>query len=174
MSQHNPKKIWLISDEHYNHEKMLQYQNRPFTDTKEYQHHMREWHNEMVQPDDHVFHLGDYMFTDNWKQLAQLLRKFNGIHHLIIGNHDRLYIWDYVEAGFMSVHTSMKLGELWLVHDPAPAGVFKDVNWVHGHLHSAGLNIAKNTYNVSVEMHDYRPVNFAKIVDYFKDNEQKM
>jgi calcineurin-like phosphoesterase family protein len=158
--------IYLISDEHYFHEKIIQYCTRPFKDTKEYQYNMIKWHNEIVTSDDTVYHLGDFALTDNWKQVQTILNKLNGNHHLIIGNHDWLYIWNYIEAGFQSVHTSFQLEDFTLIHDPAVAGVLRDKKWIHGHTHGLGRKLNNNSYCVSVEISDYRPVSF----DYVKEN----
>lgn len=159
--------IWLISDEHYFHERMLEYQRRPWTRTKEQIHAMVNWHNELVAPEDTVWHLGDLCFTENWRELWHLLKKLNGRHHMVFGNHDWMYIWNYIEAGIISAHTSFQLEDYILVHDPAVAGVLTDKKFIHGHVHSAGLQIAPNCYNVSVEMHNYRPVNFKDIKKVF-------
>lgn len=165
--------IYLTADEHYNHEKIIQYCTRPFKDTKEYKHNMIKWHNEIVEPNDTVYHLGDFYFGDNWKDMATILNKLNGRHHLIIGNHDWMYIWNYIEAGFISVHTSLTIpfrtfdnglsSEVTLVHDPAVAGVLRDKFFIHGHTHGLGQRLNKNSFCVSVECIDYKPINLKDI-----------
>ena len=155
--------IYLVADEHYNHEKILQYTGRPFKDTKEMQHELIKRHNSIVCKDDTVWHLGDVFFGDNWKQLAAILTRLNGKHHLCVGNHDKLGIWNYIEAGFISAHTSYQLEDFILVHDPAIAGVIRDKIFIHGHTHNLGTKLSNNTYCVSVECHNYYPVNIDTI-----------
>lgn len=155
--------IWLTSDEHYGHEKILQYCSRPFKDTREMQHELIKRHNSVVCKDDIVWHLGDVFWGDNWNQLASILKRLNGTHHLILGNHDHMSVWNYLEAGFVSVHTSIKIDDLNLVHDPAVAGVIRDKIFIHGHTHGLGKMLSNNTYCVSVELHDYYPVNLETI-----------
>ena len=159
--------IWFTSDEHYNHAKILHLCNRPFPDIANMKHELIKRHNSIVDKDDITYHIGDFMFSDNWREVAQVLNRLNGSHVLCIGNHDWIYVWNYVEAGFGSVHTSLELDGYIMTHDPAIAGVLKHLDFIHGHVHGLALNIAPNCYNVSVEMHNYTPVNFETIKEYF-------
>ncbi len=82
---------FFTSDTHFSHARIIELSNRPFRDVQ----HMNEmliknW-NDRVGPDDHVYHLGDVAlgsFEDSIKCVARL----NGIKHLVVGNHDRLFI----------------------------------------------------------------------------------
>lgn len=159
--------IWVTSDEHYGHEKILQYCNRPFKDTKEMQYELIGRHNEVVKPDDIVWHLGDIFWGDNWKQLAAILKRLNGTHHLVLGNHDRMSVWNYLEAGFVSAHTSAPLGNFTMIHDPAVAGVLTHKLFIHGHTHSMGKQLADNTFCTCVEVNDYYPVSYSEILNAF-------
>jgi calcineurin-like phosphoesterase family protein len=158
--------VYLTSDQHFGHGKIIQYGDRPFKDIQEMKHEIITRHNRVVTDSDTVIHLGDICFASNWVDVAQILKRLKGTHHLILGNHDRIHVWDYVEAGFQSVHTSWLLEDFILVHDPAIAGVLDTSHkFIHGHVHQLGLRLAPNCYNVSVEMHDYYPVSFNKIKD---------
>ncbi len=44
--------------------------------------------NETVSSDDVVYNLGDLSFAHDCKQIENVLRRLNGTHHLIYGNHD--------------------------------------------------------------------------------------
>lgn len=162
-------KVWLLADQHYHHSNILGFRTdsgrsqRPFQTCSEMHRVMISRHNEVVSKTDTVWHLGDFSFAKNWKEVAAIVHCLNGTHHLVAGNHDLLRIWDYLEAGFSSVHTSYELEGFNLVHDPAPAGVLKDKLWIHGHTHQLGLRLSINTYCVSVEMHDYYPVALERI-----------
>lgn len=168
--------IFLISDEHYYHQNMLLFREhdeklRPFRTTDEMHRHIKRKHNEVVAPGDTVYHLGDFAYgpgAKSWQQVQAVLSGLNGKHHLIMGNHDHVKPFDYVEAGFQSVHTSLVLEDFLLIHDPAIAGVRKDLKIIHGHTHSLGLRLNPNTYCVCVEMHDYYPVDFNKIKEVFQ------
>ena len=86
---------WFTSDEHIHHRNAwLGWGNpekaRPFNSLD----HMREGllanHNEVVQPGDRVFHLGD-MFWDNAteEECFNYVRRLNGTHYYIRGNHEK-------------------------------------------------------------------------------------
>ncbi len=176
--------IWFVSDEHYYHHNMLMHResspqtpeaSRKFRTTDEMHRHIKKKHNERVTNEDTVYHLGDFAYGPGAKTVGQiegLLRGLNGTHILVLGNHDHLKPFDYVEAGFVSVHTSLMLDEFLLIHDPAVAGVLTDLKVIHGHTHSLGLRLALNTYSVSVEMHNYYPVNLDAIKDDFYKRER--
>lgn len=153
-------KVFMLSDHHFKHEAIALYTNRPFKLTREMNKYMIEKHNSVVAPEDITYFLGDFCFTHVWKDVEGILKQLNGTKILILGNHDHVKPFDYVEAGFMSVHTSCKLEEYLLIHDPAVAGVFPDMKVIHGHVHGLGVKLSDNTFNVSVEMHDYTPVHF--------------
>ena len=161
-------KTYLISDTHHGHEKILQYCSRPFKDTKEMTYEIITRHNKVVTNDDVVWHLGDIFWGDNWKQLAGIMKRLNGkSHHLVLGNHDHMNAFNYVEAGFTSVHTSFMLEDFLLIHDPAVFGVIKNLKGIHGHTHDLSLQLSKNTFCVCVELHNYTPVDFEYIKKFF-------
>lgn len=131
---------------------------------------IKKKHNEVVAKDDIVYHLGDFAYgpgAKSWQQIESLLKVLNGSHHLILGNHDHIKTFDYVEAGFCSVHTSLQIEDYFLIHDPAVAGVLKGLKIIHGHTHGLGLRLSPDTYSVCVEMHDYYPVSFDTIKEAF-------
>jgi calcineurin-like phosphoesterase family protein len=176
--------IWLTSDEHYYHHNMLMHREsspqmeahaRKFRTTDEMHRHIKKRHNKVVGEDDVVYHLGDFAYgpgAKSWQQIAGLLSGLKGTHHLILGNHDHIKPFDYVEAGFVSVHTSLQLEDYLLIHDPAVAGVLTDLKVIHGHTHSLGLRLSDNTFSVCVEMHDYYPVRLEAIADDFYSRER--
>ncbi len=162
-------KTYFTSDLHFCHEKIISYCSRPFQNSKEMDFKLIENWNSIVEENDIVYILGDIFFGDNWKNLTNKLNRMKGTKHLILGNHDRLNPWDYIEAGFTSLHTSMTYEDFILIHDPSAATGPKYLKWIHGHIHNMALNIAPNCFNVSVEMHGYKPVNFEIIREYFKN-----
>lgn len=167
--------VWFTSDEHYYHHNILMHRGsapqadpheRKFRTTDEMHKVLYKRHNEVVSPDDTVYHLGDFAYgpgAKSWQQINELVKRLNGTHHLIMGNHDHLDPFKYIEAGFTSVHTSLSLDGIILIHDPAAAGVFVDKNFIHGHTHNLGKRLSYNTYCVCVELTDYYPVKETEI-----------
>ena len=87
-------KIFVISDTHFCHENILKFTQhtgkmlRNFHDTTEMDECMiRRW-NEVVQPEDKVYHLGD-VYIGSQKRADNILRRLNGHKRLILGNHDK-------------------------------------------------------------------------------------
>lgn len=79
--------IFFSSDEHFSHANILKYCNRPFKDAEAMDNEMIRAHNAIVQEGDLVYHLGDFTFKP--KNFAfNILRRLNGKHFFIRGNHD--------------------------------------------------------------------------------------
>lgn len=83
--------IFFTSDTHFGHARIIELSNRPFRDVKHMNEELvRRW-NDVVGPEDKVFHMGDVAlgaFEDSMSYVAQL----NGYKVLVEGNHDRTFI----------------------------------------------------------------------------------
>lgn len=79
---------WLTSDTHYGHEKIIAYCNRPYSSAAEMNFDFARRWNEIVAPEDLVYHLGDFAMgdPDSWPKYRATL---NGRIILVRGNHDR-------------------------------------------------------------------------------------
>jgi calcineurin-like phosphoesterase family protein len=128
-------------------------------------------HNELVKEEDVVYHLGDFSMvgSDNPQYYRRVMKKYRPVkeRHLILGNHDQLKPWSYVELGFTSVHTSLWLDkDTLLSHDPA---VFQfgcqALTGICGHIH--GLWKVLNTWiiNVGVDVWEFKPVSLDEITE---------
>lgn len=83
--------FWFTSDTHFGHERIIELCNRPFRDADHMNDEIvRRW-NEVVAPDDTVFHLGDVALGKIDDSLAQVGR-LNGYKVLVNGNHDRPFM----------------------------------------------------------------------------------
>ena len=76
-----------ISDLHFGHSNVLNFDHRPFADRDEMDRVMISLWNSRVSADDHVYIVGDFCYrsgnTADW-----YLRQLKGHKHLVIGNHD--------------------------------------------------------------------------------------
>ena len=81
--------IWITSDWHFYHSKSFLYEPRGFKNTYEMSEAIIQRHNEVVQPDDDVFCLGDCMLNDNDAGI-RAIKQLKGRLHIIRGNHDSL------------------------------------------------------------------------------------
>lgn len=167
---------WVISDTHFSHaNSWLKFKNpdgsplRPFTSNEEMDNTMVERWNEVVKPQDHVYHLGDVAIA---KRGLENLKRLNGHIRLIRGNHDIFKDQVYRDAGVEQIHgVRVFVDKFILSHIPLHPNCVTHrfrVN-VHGHLHNNqvtldGTNEPDVRYLcVCVEQVDYRPVNFDEV-----------
>lgn len=162
--------IWFISDTHFGHENIIKYENRPFTDTKEMDNFLIKNWNSVVKNGDKVFHLGDLVFKGDKIKSTELIVKLNGDITLIKGNHDNHSNNWYRDCGIKEVYDYPILwNEFYILsHRPIYINKFTPFVNVHGHIHTAkyvceGCNNQEGHFNVSVEVIDYKPINFEEI-----------
>lgn len=112
---------WFTSDTHFGHARIVELSDRPFQDVQ----HMNEmliknW-NDVVAPEDFVYHLGDVALGPIEDSLA-LIKRLNGTKIHITGNHDRNFaggkkskgmtpeVWhfEYRKYGFAATRPEIK------------------------------------------------------------------
>lgn len=78
---------YYISDLHFGHKNVINFDKRPFETVEEMEHVIITNWNKKVKNSDIVYILGDFCFKSptEWIRLLSIL---NGEKHLIIGNHD--------------------------------------------------------------------------------------
>jgi calcineurin-like phosphoesterase family protein len=164
--------IWVTADHHFGHKNIAKYENRP----DDWERLAVERWNEVVNPGDLVYHLGDFSFMSPAASRV-IMNLLNGHVVVVIGNHDsnrnRL-----IRAGAEEVYGTRhgaKYGEdqfyllvksndgrvVALSHAPLaslPKAAY--LNY-HGHIHSN--DYPEGMYkpwhrNVSVDVTDYRPI----------------
>ncbi len=158
--------IYFTADLHFDHDNIIRYCDRPFNSRNHMNAALISKWNSIVTPEDKVFVLGDYSLTDNKQQIKKWTSKLNGEKHLILGNHDMLKAFDYVDCGFSSVHTALQLEDnIFLAHDPAIKTALPKDSWLlHGHIHNLWKeNINKKLINVGVDVWDYKPVSIETL-----------
>lgn len=137
---------------------------------------MRNWHN-VVDWEDTILHLGDIAFgskseINGW---ANLIRNLPGKKYLVKGNHDhsssmKIYkdIFEVVDP-FVQDFSDTKF---FFSHYPDhPIDEEWDIN-VHGHIHnnplggdfSPMIDLQKIYENVSIEVTNYSPIRFSRIL----------
>lgn len=160
--------MFITADEHYGHKNIIRYCERPFKNAKEQDRVLIENHNSVVGEGDMVYHLGDFsmMNKDEFVKLKKITNKLNGIHRLILGNHDQLTPGQYLSAGFDSVHTSLELQGIFLGHDPILFQFSDRLMMLCGHVHNWWRRCKDGPIiNVGVDVWDYTPVLFEKALE---------
>ncbi|MGV1037053.1 MAG: metallophosphoesterase [Candidatus Nanopelagicales bacterium] len=113
---------WFTSDQHFGHANIIRYCDRPFDSTDAMDAELIERYNSVVAPTDEVWWLGDVAMGNAQETLSNVAQ-CNGVKHLIVGNHDRVFArphakrqpsakWDviYRDVGFTSIiHAPMPM-----------------------------------------------------------------
>lgn len=158
--------IFIISDTHFSHENIYQFFNydrtkmRPWDNAEDADNYMIEKWNEIVKPNDKVYHLGDV--GSNRNKLDIIMPKLNGRKILIKGNHDKFKPKFYLQH-FKDIRGCHNLDNYLLTHIPIHTeskDKFK-LN-IHGHVHANSLT-DKWYYNACVEVNNYAPIPFEEI-----------
>jgi calcineurin-like phosphoesterase family protein len=165
--------IWLTSDTHFGHANIIAYSNRPYADVEAMNADLTRRWNEVVAPDDTVYHLGDFAMglPDLWPGYRASL---NGAIVLVRGNHDRhlrrvvdaMNLVDVVE----NVVVQIDGVRCWLNHYPPTPdrrGVVKRPPSpapyelaLCGHVHDA-WRVHDGVVNVGVDVWGFMPIRVA-------------
>ena len=173
-------KVFFTSDTHFGHSNIIKYCQRPFNSAE----HMDEvlinnW-NEVVSPQDIVFHLGDFCFGSD-KEWIKILQRLNGTKYLILGNHDlkKIANSNQIKDYFADINMQMRVvvdkQKMLLNHYPFLCfeGGYQNVWQLFGHVHSSKhstgidkerlVHLFPTQYDVGVDNNNYRPVSFAQV-----------
>ena len=158
--------VFFTSDTHFGDRRALRFDRRPFAGLADHDPALVERWNEIVAPQDEVWHLGDFALGPPPERISALLASLNGRKHLIIGNNDGAAT---LQAGWASlVHYAEIVADgraLVLCHYPLRTwnGIGKGAVNLHGHSHGRLRPIARQ-YDVGVDVWDFRPVPLAAIL----------
>jgi len=169
--------IYFTADWHLHHKNIIRFCNRPFKTVKAMHKALINNFNSRVRATDVTYHIGDFtmMRAGDIGRLGKLVSELNGTHHLILGNHDYLKPFQYIDIGFTSVHTSLVIeyGETFILnHDPSVYCLLnKEQYLLHGHIHTLYRDLlpAKKSINVGVDVWDFKPVNGKEILNLIKE-----
>ena len=123
--------------------------------------------NEVVGPEDTVWHLGDFAVRVRPDRAAALLDALNGTKHLIGGNNDPPAIREL--TGWASVRDYAEIEvdgrSLVLCHYPLRAwnGQHRGSLQLHGHSHGR-LKPLPRQFDVGVDAREFRPVTLAELI----------
>jgi calcineurin-like phosphoesterase family protein len=181
--------IYFTSDQHFGHENIIRFAERPFKDVVEMEKELiRRW-NETVPNSAHVFILGDFSFIGRIEYIKDIVNELNGFKHLIFGNHDHQngFTRDSVISLFDSAQDYLEIQvndnemetpqRIILSHYPMLTWNQKlNGSWqLFGHIHSGPNTIAAEAYlplnmvqyDVGVDNNDYKPISYEEIKEIF-------
>ena len=150
----------FVADEHYNHERIIEYCNRPFASVEEMNETLIANHNRVVTPQDTTVHIGDYGFFRTFGEADNVTRRLHGQHIFVKGSHDRWmssrcqFMWRKTIDGQFVVccHYAMRTWER------AHHGAWQ----LYGHSHGTLPPIGKQM-DVGVDCNNFTPVAFDQI-----------
>lgn len=175
--------VYVTSDQHFNHNNILTFEpkSRPFKTVDEMNETLIDNWNSVVQSDDTVWQLGDFVMglADT---VNDILPKLNGRIIIVLGNHDtHSKIKKYLDCGvivtpdYYAIAVDNSSGKkIIMCHYPRNMikedtdsygsilnGHADDYLWLYGHIHSAaphGYNQNDNSYHVGVDTNNLTPV----------------
>lgn len=170
-------KTWLYADPHFYHKGVCKFTRsdgsalRPWNDATSMSEDMIAWYNEMVQPEDRVYILGDLAM--NRKALDKSLPRLMGRKILVKGNHD-IDKLSYYSQYFEDIRAYVVKKDFVLSHIPIHEGSLSRWKFnIHGHLHAnrvmlynpEGSDLVDDRYRcVSVEHTDFRPIELDTVL----------
>ncbi len=169
MNQRKESKIWLITDTHFNHDKIKEYCGRP-DDCDE---QMIKNCKKVIQDHDLLIHLGDVIIS-RASELKGIMDQIPGTKVLTLGNHDQKRPHWYRNNGFDFVCTEFVMNGILFSHFPLHKRGDCKMN-IHGHFHNAKpshrekefTDIYDETWHrlLAVEHEDYKPVDLIEFIN---------
>lgn len=164
---------YYVSDLHLGHENIIKLTNRPFENIEQMNEILIKKWNKKVSNDDDVYIIGDLFFKSS-TDVEEMLKRLNGIKHLIIGNHDKTWIENVDLKKYFKTITEFitindGLRDITLCHYPLVS--FEGRFHIHGHIHNNTKDIFWETLkkmdkvlNASVEINNFEPVTFDQLL----------
>lgn len=165
-----------ISDIHFGHRNVIQFDHRPFPDVDSMDRHLIFWWNSRVSKDDEVYIIGDFCYRSE-KSPDWYLRQLKGHKHLIIGNHDKITVecknaYKYLESMDKMMHVTDGDKQICLCHYPlAEWYKSRHGSWhIHGHIHAAKdetyefMKSRNNALNAAACINNYTPASFNELI----------
>lgn len=174
--------LFFTSDLHFNHSKIIEYCNRPFSDVEEMNETLISNWNNTVKPEDIIFCLGDITLggSNVWNTL---ISRLNGKIHLILGNHDIRNWRESYNNLFESVSEQLTISvnnkTIILTHYPLLCyhgtwGTEQNCWNLMGHVHTlrssnSGKDFERlqylfpSQYDVGVDFNNYTPISFQEV-----------
>lgn len=157
--------LYFSSDHHFNHEKVIEYSDRPYDSLEEMHNELIINWNSVVDEDDTVFVVGDFSMREGVSS-NELLSRLNGNKVMISGNHDpdiplKACYLELFNKGFEVVHNPIDSSSHYTIH---------------GHVHvKEGEKMVRQKngrvfINVNVELWGYTPVSEQQIKQLLVDN----
>jgi calcineurin-like phosphoesterase family protein len=165
--------IWFTADTHFGHSNIIQYTKRPFTGAKEMDETLIANWNAHVQPEDEVYHLGDFALADP-AYCRKILSRLQGRIHLVTGNHEKAalactdqFVWvkDYHELHVERPDSPRKQAVVLFHYAMRVWNASHHGSWqLYGHSHGTlPDDPTALAIDVGVDCHGYRPISYDEV-----------
>lgn len=153
--------IYFTSDTHFNQQRTLELSRRPFDSVEHMNKVLVENWNNMVKPEDTVYHLGDFGDITYRDYL-------NGRIVLLVGNYElKDYTFSELNSYFDVLENPTELNiennQFYLVHEPIDQHPYKFS--LFGHIHKLQM-VKLNGLNVGVDCHNFKPISLDEVLWY--------
>jgi calcineurin-like phosphoesterase family protein len=172
--------IYFTSDLHFNHSNIITKSHRPFESIEEMNSTIIDNWNRAVRSEDKIYVLGDFC----WKKcigvydIEKIFSILNGKKHLIIGNHDFLFVrklnWEWVKDYYRLKYDISKTEKYRFILFHYPIEIWDGCRLgeihLHGHIHSKINNLSNyKKIDVGVEANNYTPIHIDQIIELCKN-----
>lgn len=160
---------FFTADEHYGHQNIIKYCNRPFKSVSEMDKVLIDNHNRVVTKDDIVIHAGDFTFKSHGG-FVKYFTQLDGNHVFLRGSHD-----GWMDSKYHEIWEAQIKGQNIVVCHYAMRRWARSHygSWnLHGHSHGK-LESEGKQYDIGVDNNNFYPVLFddiAKIMKTKPDN----
>lgn len=172
-------KTFFTSDTHFFHSNIIKYCLRPFAHATDMNEQLIANWNNVVAPDDVVYHLGDFAFGDA-NGVDRVMRRLNFKHfHFVKGNHDNPFCdWyhsnkdDTYLAPKVSLHPShlevkIEGNKFTLCHYAMRTWNESHRGALHLYGHSHGTlpdDPNSKSFDVGVDCHNFAPISLERVL----------
>lgn len=164
--------VFFIGDTHFNHNKVIEYSNRPFNSLEEMNERLIENWNSVVRSNDIVYHLGDFAFYRK-QDAYDIFERLKGIKVLIRGNHDsKTYKYENIFSKVVDYLELTEYTENRLILSHYPFYTWRNRHkgslMIHGHTHLKTISnpVVANRLCVSVEATGYFPISLEELMQF--------
>ena len=179
--------VWFTSDTHFGHANIIQFCDRPFSSVSDMDESLVKNWNQVVRPDDTVYHLGDFTLGRQ-EQAAAYFAHLNGRISVVPGGHDKqwapkgvflsksghpvvilppLHTLKLSSAGRDKPHLIVLCHYAMRVWDRSHYG-----SWhLYGHSHG-NLTPLPNSLDVGVDNWDYAPLSLGRVVNEISEQDK--
>ena len=159
--------IFFTSDTHFGHAGALALYRRPFASVSAMDAGIVQRWNDVVKPDDHVWHLGDFAIRQSEARVADLLGQLSGHKHLVAGNNDPEVTKSLPGWSSVQPYAELQIEGRLVVLCHYAFRTWRDMGRgalnLHGHSHGR-LKPLPRQIDVGVDIWDFRPQTLERLL----------